>query len=381
MKLCHEIFNKNHHIYFDNLFTSVPFINNLLQQNTYACGTACLNKRHLPDAVRWLGRMVHGAYKSYQYGNTNLVATVWQDNKTVRVLSTNSNPRNVLETGHRIGRDVVQINQPENVNLYNKHINGVDWHDQLWLQYPVGRFAKKSWKYLLWFLVNASIVNAYILYQKTSTRPTKQRYSHLDFCWDLALGLIAGFSSHKHKAKDPPYVSPVMPVNEATHGSFHIGLKQTRRCKWHSMQKWVGKIQCMDANCVVYTFVRRVATIHTITGNFKIQKNILFFYLNTFVFSGFFLNFFLKIKTFNFWGNFYCFDQVPQHLPRKTHCLPKDFLEMKWTFYYPPVKIWVIKINGTTSKGKAIYPTLPYPDTHGIQSFTWHRQDLCYHIK
>ena len=144
MKLCHEIFNKNHHIYFNNLFTSVPLMNDLLWQNTYACGTVHLNKRHLPDAVKWPGRMVHGSYKSYQYENTNLVANVWQDNKTVRVLSTNSNPRNVLETSHRIGWDVVQINQPENVNLYNKNMNAVDQHDQLWLQYPVGQFAKKS---------------------------------------------------------------------------------------------------------------------------------------------------------------------------------------------------------------------------------------------
>ena len=173
MKLCHEIVNKNHCIYFDNLFTSVPLMNDLLQQNTYACGTVHLNKRHLPDAVKWPGRMVHGAHKSYQYGNTNLVATIWQDNKTVRVFSTNSNPRNVLEKSHRIGQDVDQINQPENVNLCNKNMNAVDWHDQLQLQYPVGQFSKKSWKYLLWFLVNASIVNAYILYQKTSNKTNK----------------------------------------------------------------------------------------------------------------------------------------------------------------------------------------------------------------
>ena len=96
----------------------------------YACGTVCLNKRHLPDAGKLPGRMVHGAHKSYQYGNTNLVTTVWRDNKTVRVLSTNSNPRNMLETSCKIGRDV-QINQPENVNLYNKNMNVVDQHDRL----------------------------------------------------------------------------------------------------------------------------------------------------------------------------------------------------------------------------------------------------------
>ena len=64
-----------------------------------------------------------------------------------------------------------------------------------------------------------------------------KRHSHLHFCWDVALGLIAGFSSHKCKAEASAYVGPVMPINEATHDSVHMGLKQTRRCKWHSMQK------------------------------------------------------------------------------------------------------------------------------------------------
>ena len=185
------------------------------------------------------------------------------------------------------------------------------------MQYPVGQFAKKSWKYLLWFLVN-------------STRPTKQRYSHLDFCRDVVLGLIAGFSSHKHKAETPAYEGPVMPLNEATHDSVHMGLKQTRRCKSTPCKKWVGKIQCMDANCVVYTFVRRFATVHTITSNIKIQNNVLFlfiFLLKKFVFSVFFLIFFLKIKTFNFWGIFTVLTKSLSMSPEKLIASQKTSLK------------------------------------------------------
>ena len=103
MKLCEQITGKNHHVYFDNLFTSVLLLNDLLNCKTYACSTVCMNKWNLPDAVKYPGRMVWGEYKTFQFGITNLVATVWQDNKSVSVLSTNCNPNTVLQANCQIG--------------------------------------------------------------------------------------------------------------------------------------------------------------------------------------------------------------------------------------------------------------------------------------
>ena len=57
MKLCQEITGKYHHVYLDNLFTSVPLMKDLLALNTYACGTVCKNKCGVPDAVKWPGKM------------------------------------------------------------------------------------------------------------------------------------------------------------------------------------------------------------------------------------------------------------------------------------------------------------------------------------
>ena len=124
--------------------------------------------------------MICGAYKSYQDGSSNLVATVWQDNRIVRLVSTNSYPRNV-HTGRRLGHNVIQVNQPQNIQLYNRYMNVVDCHDQLCIKYDVGHFSVKAWKYILWYFVNTSKVNAYILYCKTSKMQTKKKYVHLDF--------------------------------------------------------------------------------------------------------------------------------------------------------------------------------------------------------
>ena len=224
MKLCEQLRGKYHHVYFDNLFTSVPLLLDLLQQKTYACGTIQMNKRKLPIAVKHPEKMAHGAHKTFQFGNTNLVSTVWQDNKQVRVLSTNCDPTNVVQANRRIGANTVQVNQPKSAFEYNKYMGGVDRHDQLCMQYAIGRFSKKSWKYLMWFFVNASVVNAFILWKQCSTRETsKARYTHLDFHKEVACSLIAGFTCRKWRADAPLYVGPTQTENEANHESVHMG--------------------------------------------------------------------------------------------------------------------------------------------------------------
>ena len=139
----------------------------------YCSGTIWVNK-YLPEDICKPGRMICWAHKSYQAGSSNLVATVWQDNRIVRLVSTNSNPRNVVHTDRRLDHNVIQVHQPQNIQLYNRYMNGVDCLDQMHMKYDVGHFSVKAWKYILWYFMNTSIVNAYILYCKTSTRQSKK---------------------------------------------------------------------------------------------------------------------------------------------------------------------------------------------------------------
>ena len=62
-----------------------------------------MNKKYLPEGICKSGRMICSAYKSYQDGSSNLVATVWQDNRIVRL----SNPGNVVHTDSRLGHNVI----------------------------------------------------------------------------------------------------------------------------------------------------------------------------------------------------------------------------------------------------------------------------------
>ena len=134
--------------------------------------------------------MIWGTYKSYQDGNSNFMATVWQHNRVVRLVSTNSNPRNV-HIDKRFGNNVIQVNQSQNIQLYKRYMNSVAHHGQLHMKHDVDYqlhmkhdadyFSVKAWKYILLYFVNTRILNAYILYCKPSTRQTKKKYVYLDF--------------------------------------------------------------------------------------------------------------------------------------------------------------------------------------------------------
>ncbi|CAI9721083.1 Hypothetical predicted protein [Octopus vulgaris] len=79
-------------------------------------------------------------------------------------------------------------------------MGGVGKSDQYRAYYPVGRPGKKWWRYILWFLVNLTIVNAHIVYVKShKVPPPPKDYDHLKFRVDIASQLREGFSSRKHR--------------------------------------------------------------------------------------------------------------------------------------------------------------------------------------
>ena len=234
-RLSRDIEGRYHHLFFDNYFTSVPLLKDLLDEDTYACGTARTNKKYLSTDIKKPGKMVRGESKIRQERGGNLTATAWKDKKVVTVLSTLSDPNDMQSCRRREGNVVREVDQPASVHSYNSYMNGVDRHDQLRLKYGVGRFAKKAWKYLTWFFINCSIVNAYIIYAEKSQRTTKKGYKHIDFRMELAKQLIGNFSSRKRKSvAGAPNV--LAPVENVEHVNTHMQKSRGVQCAWHKMQ-------------------------------------------------------------------------------------------------------------------------------------------------
>ena len=74
----------------DNFFTSEQLFNDLLKDSIYACGTILSNRVSYPDEVKPFlkkGLPERGDYKTIEKEYS--IFSLWHDNKTVSVLSTN----------------------------------------------------------------------------------------------------------------------------------------------------------------------------------------------------------------------------------------------------------------------------------------------------
>jgi hypothetical protein len=232
-RLTDPVLNKYHKIFFDNAYTSVPLLIHLLQNNTYACGTVRVNRKFFPEALRNDNNMERGEFVVLQDAtNNHLTATMWKDTKTVRFLSTCTDPRKSTKTIRRIGGVRTEVTQPSAGAAYSRNMGGVDRFDQLRGFHKVGRTAKKAWKYIFYFLMNSCVVNSWILYKSFSTRGVRN-YSHMRFRHELALSLMADQMARK-RAHDTA-------ATGAKHKNVRLTFKRPRRCKMHRLYSTDGR--------------------------------------------------------------------------------------------------------------------------------------------
>ena len=116
----------------------------LLTSSTYACGTVRLNRKFFPEEYGKQKDMSPGDHIFWQSGN--LVATIWQDKKAVRLLSTCCQPEGTDSVKRRRGsQGPVELSCPPALKLYTEHMGGVDRSDRMVRTYSVSRRSKKWW--------------------------------------------------------------------------------------------------------------------------------------------------------------------------------------------------------------------------------------------
>ncbi|XP_065934674.1 piggyBac transposable element-derived protein 4-like [Magallana gigas] len=205
-KLTAGLENKNFHIFYESFFTSVSLAKSLLSQKIFTCGTIVRNRKGFPADLKNVPNMIQGDFLiRYDYTFTrclddqsflcNLTATLWMESKLVAVLSIAASPLDRSTNASRRLKDgtVISVSRLESVGLYQQYFRGVDIFDQLRSKYPVGRPSKKWWKYVLHFLINTAIINAYIIMKKSLPSLPKKKYRQLDYRIALAQQLIGKF--------------------------------------------------------------------------------------------------------------------------------------------------------------------------------------------
>ena len=183
-RLVSQYYGKNHHVYIDRFFSSLPLAQELLRHNTYVCGTVMLNRKGLPKNAKTT-KLARGEVKFYQ--KDKIILTTWKDKRQVNILSTNCSP--MIDDA---------LNKPACVQLYNVYMGGVDKNDQLCTYYRVGRASHKWWRYVFWFAFNISITNSWLLWKESNHQPPELRcLDHLKFVVMLADQLRGGYTSRK----------------------------------------------------------------------------------------------------------------------------------------------------------------------------------------
>ena len=165
------IFDRNHHVYFDNFFSSVDLLCDLYRVGLYGCGTLRSNRRGFPEAFKPYikkGLKERGDQMVRQDGQ--LTAYLWQDNKAVTVIATNANPNEKSSVNRKL-RDgsTTPFSCPMAIVLYNQLMGGVDNNDQLRGYNNIRTKGRKFYKYIGWFLTDIAITNSYILARITPT--------------------------------------------------------------------------------------------------------------------------------------------------------------------------------------------------------------------
>jgi hypothetical protein len=233
--------NLGHHIYFDNLFTTLQLLEDLQTKNTYATETARSNRKGYPPEIK-CKKLKVGEYVARQKGG--VVVTKWHDIREVSMMTIITDGTATPLTIQRRSKDPSkrEVQMPAVIHQYNTYMSGVDLADQLRQYYSAGRQSKKYWKYIFWFLMDVSICNAFVASKGQLADTNKQFFFRLA----LAKELISGFSSRiakrpattsedsfakKKSVKVPLGIVLVKPGSLLQHEGVTFGSRK-RSCAW-----------------------------------------------------------------------------------------------------------------------------------------------------
>ena len=205
-------------MYFDNFFSSITLVMELLMDGIYACGTLRSNRIGFPEILKPLtkkGLPSRGDFRSAQLRKTRGIPTrkstksvavsVWQDNQPVVVVASNCDPSSSTTVQRRKKDGTIStIPCPMSINLYNKYMGGVDLNDQLRGYYSVRSKGRKFYKYIWWFLFDVTITNSYILCKHYTSLTN---CSVQDFRTQLAKSLIGEYNGRKRRGR-PSITAP-----------------------------------------------------------------------------------------------------------------------------------------------------------------------------
>ncbi|XP_063384488.1 piggyBac transposable element-derived protein 3-like [Cydia fagiglandana] len=176
---------RNHIVFFDNFYTSLPLVYHLAKQGIHCVGTVQQNRLpncRLPDKKEMLKASVpRGTHEERitHFDGIDFSVTAWKDNKIVTLLSDyiGSEPMGISARYDKKQKQKVEIPCPKIVQEYNMHMGGVDLMDSYLGRYRIRVKSRKWYLRLFYHLLDLAVINSWILMKKNCIAkdvPTKQ---------------------------------------------------------------------------------------------------------------------------------------------------------------------------------------------------------------
>lgn len=176
--------NSGRNITCDNLFTSVPLAESLLQRKLTIVGTMRKNKAEIPPlfVAKNKDRPVPSSMFGFSTTST-LVSYKPKPGKVVVLLST-------LHENDAIDAESGDHHKPEIVTFYNKTKIGVDTSDALQKKYSVSRICTRWPLSIFYFMLNVGGINSFVIFRHNAQADVERRKcTRKDFLYSLGKSL------------------------------------------------------------------------------------------------------------------------------------------------------------------------------------------------
>ncbi|KAF2351878.1 PiggyBac transposable element-derived protein [Trinorchestia longiramus] len=185
LSLLSVIKNKNHKVYMDNYFSSLPLMEKLKTKKILACRTIRSNRKDMPQ-LKDDKSLKRGQF-DYRSTPSGITVYKWKDSKSVHLVS-NYHGIDITSVQRR-QKDGTKKNVscPVVVKDYNQYMGGVDKHDMLRQLYGTDRKNVKWWHRIFFGVLFMVLVNSYIIFSEENKESPMTLYS---FYREVGRGLL-----------------------------------------------------------------------------------------------------------------------------------------------------------------------------------------------
>ena len=173
---------KNFKLHCDNWFTSLKLIDHLASRKIWVCGT--IQEKRLQGlsfkSEKQLSALGRGSFEEFetQSENATITAVKWYDNRSVCLASSyaTSYPVQKCKKFNKKSKNYDDVDIPHIVHMYNKHMGGVDLHDQMMAYYRMAFRSRKYYLRLVFHMIDMCVINSRLLYRRSQDQLNIKRH-------------------------------------------------------------------------------------------------------------------------------------------------------------------------------------------------------------